>query len=376
MPENFSSEELAAMRSAFVNPGASNEPPKASDSTPEPEKNAEPAAAVDPKVNETPKPDEPTQVQNELPKQKSFEEYLEERTAGKYKKWEDVESVISAPRDEFADDEVRHWNELKKQGVKLDKEFFELQNLNLDSLKDPKSILLQAMKLKPENKNLSDKTLLFQLEKKYGLSAWIDKDEAELTDEDQANKDFLVRDAQIEYDWMQDYKKKRTFVPQPDPEKIKAKQDADAAWQSDWERFVDDKLYGGVTNLSVVIDPETKDSFEYKISEADRKEIAEIMKVLPKNVNAMFKPFMETDSNGNPQINHSKVYQMLLRNKLFDQAVIKARSDGEAVGGRKEIEKIKNTNFTPTGSAPPAQAEAKSEDEAKARALKAQGKIY
>lgn len=378
---DFTAEELAAMRQGMSGDGGA----APDDNTPDPIddgasqgdsslKNNVPAPTADPVSAPVPIAVDLKPI--DTPPVKSFEEILAERTKGKYKRWEEVESEINTPKEAFFDDEVRHWNNLKGKGVKLDKTFFELQSLNLDSLKDPKNILLQSMKLKEENNNVSDRTLLFLIEKKYGLSNWIEKEESELTDEDVANRELLGRDAQMEYKWLQDYKKERTFLPETDPAKAKQEADAKLEWQAEWEQFVDGELSNKVSNLSVIVNPETKEVFDYKVSESDRKEVTELMKTLPKNVYALFNRFTETDSKGNAQIDHAKVAQMILRDKLFDQAVLKARSDGEAEGARKEIEKLKNVNFKPGDNGTAGELEPQTAKDALTKALKSQGKIF
>lgn len=374
MPELISTEEMAAMRQAANAPVESIIEMPAST----PAADVIPPAAT-PAINSIPDPTLAAAIPAPVPevpieKPKSFEELLAERTKGKFNKWEDVEPIINASKDEFADDEVRHWNDLKKKGVKLDKQFFELQNLDIEGLKNPKEILLQTMKLKGEN--LSDRALNVQIEKKYGISTWIDKEESELTDEDAANKEIFMRDAQKDLEWLRNFKKERTFVPEQDPTVAATEQAKKDAFQANWEKFVDDDLSTKANSLSVVIDPETKDSFEYKISEADRKEVSDIMKLLPRDLSALFSRYVETDTNGNPQINHAKVQRMLLRDKVFDQAVVNARKDGEALGSKKEIENLKNANFIPANAQVIPDAQPTSEAEARAQAIRKQGKVY
>lgn len=371
--QNIPQEELDAMSKAYSNPipAPVDIVVDTADATSIPLKVVDvPIISADKPVDDANKGVVPPVVE----KTKSFEDYLAERSAGKYNKWEDVESVINAPKDEFADDEVRHWNELKKGGVKINKEFFELQSLDLESLKnDPQAILLQTMKLKGEN--LSDRTLKVNIEKKYGVSTWVDKEDSELTDEEAAYKETFIRDANNDLEWLRNFKKERTFIPTLDPAAVQKQEAEKATWQKNWEKFVDDDLTAKATSLSVVINPDTKDSFEYKISEADRKEVGDIMKLLPKDVNALFSPYLETDAQGNPQINHSKVQRMLLRDKVFDQAVINARKDGEAFGAKKEFENIKNLNFKPVESNV-SEGLPSSEEEAFAQAARKQGRVF
>lgn len=367
-------DEIAAMRQAVNAPVVQEEVEPAAQAEPEVETPAASAAAPD----NNPAPDAAATAPASVPdpiveKSKSFEEILAEKSKGKFSKWEDVEPIINTPKDEFVDDEVRHWNELKRKGIKLDKQFFELQNLDVEGLKDPKAILIQTMKLKGEN--LSDRALNVQLEKKYSISAWVDKEEGELTDEDAANKEIFMRDAQKDLEWLRDFKKQRTFIPEEDPEvaiAARAKQDA---WQADWEKFVDGELSTKATSLSVIVDAETKDSFEYKVSEADRKEVSNIMKLLPRDMGAIMAQFIEPGPNGQPQYNHAKIQRMLLRDRVFDQAIANAKKDGIAEGAKKEIENLKNANFTPGSSAVVVDPEPKSESEALAAQLRKQGRV-
>jgi hypothetical protein len=285
-------------------------------------------------------------VVEEPVKVKSFDEELSERFEGKFKNADELKAALNTPKEEFVSEEIKHWNELAKKGIKLDKEFFELQSKDFDKMEDPIQIRIEAMKLKPENKGLSNKTLEIKLNKEYNLNEWIDKDVADLTDEDIANKEILMRDAQIDKDWLVNYKKERVFVPQTDPAKIQEQLDLESAIQSNWEKFVDDELAAKSKKLSTVIDEKTGLKFEYDVSTGDAEEAGKIMKSLPKNINAIFEQFAYTDDKGVKQINHQKVVDMIIKSKNYDQAVKNAYRDGIAEGAKKEITTLKNTNFT------------------------------
>lgn len=305
-------------------------------------------------------------------KVKTFEEELTERFEGKYKNADELKAALNTPKEEFADDEVKHWNELKKKGVKLDKEFFELQSKDFESMTDPFDVSIEAMKLKPENKNLSAKTLQVQLNKKYNLSEWIDKDEVDLTEEDVANKEIFMRDAQADKDWLINYKKERTFVPQEDPEKIKKQSEMKAANLKNWETFVDTELTAKVKKLSTVIDDKSGVNFDYEVSSGDAEEASKIMKTLPDRIDAIFDQFTSVDDKGVKQINHHKVFEMIVKNKNYDQAVKNAYRDGLAEGAKKEIkENVKNIDFTQKDSKSIPNGEPISREDAIRKAIRA-----
>lgn len=282
---------------------------------------------------------------------KSIDELIAEKTGGKIAKWEDVEKVLNAPKEEL-DPEVKHWNELKKKGIKLDKEFFDLQALEIEKvgtkeysgpLDDPRNLLVEAQKRKT---GLSEATIRFQMEKKYNLSEWQDKEEADLTIEDKANREIMMMDADSELQWLKNYKAERTFVKATDPAEI-AKVEAEQRQQREsFEKYIDEELFTKVKNLTVVTDEKSGESFEYKVSEADRKDISNLMKSFASDGQALFNRYAEKDINGNVSMNQEKLFRDLLKAKAFDEAVKHARNDGKAEGEKKFIkEDLKNIDF-------------------------------
>jgi hypothetical protein len=284
-------------------------------------------------------------------KEKSIDELIAEKTGGKIAKWEDVEKIINAPKEEL-DEEVKHWNELKKKGIKLDKEFFDLQGLEIEKvgtkeysgpLDDPRNLMVESLKRKT---GLSEDTIRFQMEKKYNLSEWQDKEEADLTIEDKANREIMMVDAEAELNWLKNYKAERTFVKAVDPTEI-AKQEAEQKLrQENLEKYIDVELSSKIKNISIVTNEETKEVFDYKLSEAVRTETGNLMKSFAKDGNALFNQYAEKDSQGNVSFNQQKFFVDLVKAKTYDDAVKHAYNDGKAEGEKKFIkEDLKNVDF-------------------------------
>ncbi len=336
--------------------------PEVVEQTPVAEVKIEEAKVEETKVEET-------KVEPVVVKEKSIDELIAEKTGGKIAKWEDVEKVLNAPKEEL-DAEVKHWNELKKKGIKLDKEFFDLQALEIEKvgtneysgpLDDPRNLLVEALKRKT---GLSEDTIRFQLEKKYNLSEWQEKEEGDLTIEDKANREIMMMDAESELNWLKNYKAERTFVKAVDPAEI-AKVEAEQRQQREnFEKYIDEELFTKVKNLTVVTDDKTGEAFEYKVSEADRKDISNLMKSFASDGQALFNRYAEKDINGNVSMNQEKLFRDLLKAKAFDEAVKHARNDGKAEGEKKFIkEDLKNIDFKQNegqvnASAPRTEAEA------------------
>ncbi len=277
-------------------------------------------------------------------KVKTFDEEFSEKFDGKYKSVDEIKALLNTPKEEFADEKIKHWNDLAKKGIKIDKEFLELQSKDFESMDDPISIRIEAMKLKPEYRGLSDKTIELKLNKEYSMSEWLEKDEVDLTDEDKANREILMRDAGNDKQWLINYKNERVLEKQVDPKVSEAMAEEARINQNNWENFVDSDLVNKVTKLSIPVN-DKGDLFEYEFSEQDRKETAEIMKALPKDSNVFFGQFLEKDKEGNVIRNHSALYQMMLKAKNYEKAVSLAYADGVSKEALRAEKEGKNTNF-------------------------------
>ena len=275
---------------------------------------------------------------------KSFEEELAERTEGKFNKWEDVEAIVKTPKEEFASEQVKHWNDLVKKGVNLDKEFFELQEKDFENMDDPLEIRREAMKRHPDYAGLSARSLEFELNKKYNLDEWIDKDDEDLTDEDQHNIELLKRDALKDREWLVDYKNERTFSKTPDPTQLSKKAESERQAQDNWERFVDEELANKTSKLSTKIDD--KDTVDFEVSDADKKYAADMMKSMTKDISVFWNQFADKDG----KVNQKAVYEMILFNKNKDNIIKIAHQNALAKGKESEVKSIKNVQFEPNAS--------------------------
>lgn len=291
-----------------------------------------------------------TKVENTPPPvSKTLEEYIAEKSGGKFKSWDEIESQINAPKVEFANEEIKKLNELAAKGIKLDEEFFEIQRKDYENSEDASFILKDALRYRDNMKGLSETTLNVQLNKKYNYDEWKDKDQEDMTPEDLANEEIMLRDAEEAQSWLINFKKERTLPTQVDPKKIEANQQQARLAQENWEKYVDAELHSKVTNLTTPIEVENgevKEKFVYEISESDRKEISNTMKLMTSDINVLFNRFMYKDEQGNTQINHRKVFEMLVKEKSYDTAVKNAYKDGKAVGAKNFVEKdLKNIDF-------------------------------
>ncbi len=288
----------------------------------------------------------------DTPPAKSFEEYLEERSGGKYKKWEDIELELT-PKQIFANDKIKHLNDLAAKGVDVtSREFLELQSLDFDKMDKVEDVLFEKWKRGEEGKGLSEKTIRYDINKKYNVSEWVDKEAHELTDDDVANKEKMVRDFNESKSWLTNYKNERILEKQVDPSEAQAVAEAQREQLQNWDKFVDSNVVSKITKLSTPIsykdeaDKVIEAVIDFPVSAKSLQEVGEMMKQLPRNSNAFFDQFKKDDGSRD----HEAFALMMLKAKSFDEARALSYSAG-AEQRALVIEKAsKNSDFKPAES--------------------------
>lgn len=354
MTENLSQDEMmAAMQQSLIDakdkvePPKNEEPPKVEPpKTEEPPKVEPPKAEEPPKVEppkvDPPKNEEPPKVEPPIV-QKSFEEELTEKFGGKYKTIDEIKAILEKPEFEFADEKLAHWNELAKKGIKIDAEFIELQGKDYEGITNPLDAIVEAMKV-GEFKGLSDNVINLELNKKYNFNEWKDKAEEEMTPEDHANRELLERDGSLKKEWLINYKNERVLEKQEDPKVLEAMAKEAEINQSNWEKFVETDLVNKITKLSSPIN-DKGETFDFEISENDRKEVGEIMKALTKDPMVFFGQFLDKDDKGNVVRNHAALYNLMLKGRNYEKAIALAYVDAASKEALRIEKEAKNTNF-------------------------------
>jgi hypothetical protein len=298
---------------------------------------------VETPIVETPKVETPVVVQ------KSLDEYVAEQSGGKFKTWAEVEEATK-PKEIFANEKIKHLNELAEKGIDVtSREFIELQSLDVDSLDKADDILYEKWKRSEDGEGLSEKTIRAEINKKYNVNEWIEKADEDLTDDDRANQEKMIRDAGKGKEWLTNYKNERVLEKQEDPKVLQAMaEDAERA-QKNWENFVETDLVNKITKLTTPIlgkDGKVEAEFNFDISEADRKKYGDIMKRMPIDTNAFFGQFVK-EVNGKPVRDDGAFLTMMIKASNYDKAVALARSEGASQEALRIEKEQKNTNFAP-----------------------------
>jgi len=130
------------------------------------------------KTPETKAPETNTVEDTKAPEPvKTFEQELSERTGGNFKTVEEMKTAMEALKaaqgDKFHDDDMKRLNELKRSGVKFDKQFWDMQGVDFESMNDPEAIIIEHMKNLDGYGDYTDKQLLLEIKDKYKKSEWL-----------------------------------------------------------------------------------------------------------------------------------------------------------------------------------------------------------
>lgn len=302
---------------------------------------------VDDKTTDTKTAEEVKTTTTETTKEqvptKSFDELLAETSGGKFKSWKDIEEALQ-PKEVFADEEIKTLNELRKQGVKFDKEFWDLQSKDFANMKDPDELLKESMRRKPEYAGWTERELQLEIDDKYRRKDWSDEGE-EPNETEILNSKRLLRDAELAKQELIKLKESMTIVKQPDTKAIEAQQKALAQQKQEFEKFVDAEIVGKTSKLTTILDEKTNEAFDFIVTDADKADAAKMLKELYTNANAFWNQFIDAEG----KVDYKSIYEMLLWNKGRSTAFKAIYQDAKAKGAEAEIKALKNTNFKAEG---------------------------
>lgn len=304
----------------------------------------------------------------------SVTKFLEKK--GKFKSYEDIEKLSTdyeqtkaeyekvkntPPKVEFKNALLNRLYELDQRDVPIDTDLLTLQVKNYDKMDDVQ-IKKEAMRLKEENRNLSDAALEAKLHKEYAYNDWKDKPKEELTPEDEANMEIFFSDAKIDKAALLKMKEERLLLKQPTADEVaKAQSDVETRKannqkaKQEWERNVDDVIAVKSSKLEVPVeykDVEGKlitDNFVFEYPKEDIKLMSDIMKQMPVSGESFWNQFK--DDKGN--INHNEVFETILLKKNLPNIIANAKRDGIAIGQAMEVAIKKNINMKPADGTPP-----------------------
>lgn len=151
---------------------------------------------------------------------KSFEDYIAEKTGGKHKSWDEIESLINKP----SETQTKYNSEIAEKidkyiasGGQIDENWFKLQTKDYSKIDNPIDLFREKMKL--ENPDLSEVEIEYELNERYKLDQWEDDDDSPLQ---QAMSAKIAREAKQALDYLTENQKKASIFSESKTEEQKS----------------------------------------------------------------------------------------------------------------------------------------------------------
>ncbi len=292
---------------------------------------------------------------------KSWEETLAERSGGKYKTYEELEALISAPKkNEYKSTLAEKIDEYVSQGG-TEEDYLQTQATDFTKMSTRELI---EYKIQMEDPDMTDAEVNYEIKRRYGVDKWKGKpeeyEEGIEPEEIQMNKLRFEREAKKTQSELLSIQKKwaipeKKVVQEPvvDP-KIQEK------WDSDTKQAIDK-----FSKLQLKISD--KESYDLVIDDKEKNEIADLTKKLFTSNGAAFWDQFK-DKEGKIQV--ESIVSALVRTRNFDKAVQFATAQARDKGKEAVVkDDIKNIDFSPSGKSVEAKKPT-TEDAIKAQAVK------
>lgn len=294
---------------------------------------------------------------------KSFDEEFAERFGGK--KPDEVKAAIETPAEAvFANEQIKFFNELAKQGVKIDADYVYQITRDYESMTDPVDIL--AEKIRQDNPKWTDEMVEYEIRQKYKMDEWAAEGE-EPTPIEKVMALRQLLEADEARDSMIEKRNSLTFIKTEDPKaKEQAAKDRLTA-QTRFETTIDNEIVPKVPSLQTKFTDEkgTEHTIEFQVDDSARGKVVQLMKAMGSDINAYWPQFSGKDG----KFDHVKFYEMQLKAQNYEKAVKSSYERGLALGEERVAKDIRNTDFGQNGKGAGAGGAVKTFGEAAAESL-------
>ncbi len=301
------------------------------------------SATEPPKVEEPAKAEpvsltEPARVAEAVPA-KTFEQLLEEKTAGKYKSYEDIEKVLNEPKkNEYKSALAERIDAYVEQGG-TEEDYLATQSVNFDTMSPTELI---EYKIQLSDPDMTDEEVAYEMKKQYGIDKWknspaeyedgIEPEEVRMN-KLRFNREALRTKAELiaeQKEWAVPVKKE-VKAPVIDP-----------SIQKRWESEVSEAIAKFEKIPLKISDAE---SYDFVVDATEKAELTKMTNELFSTTKGFFDKFR----NDKGEFDKSKMAEAFFKMSNFEKAVAFAAGQAKAKGSESVVKEIKNTNFTPEG---------------------------
>jgi hypothetical protein len=299
-----------------------------------------------------------TSTNESAPNVKSFEDYIAERTGGKHKSWEEIESLINKPGEtsfKYNSEIAEKVDKYIASGGKIDENWFKLQTKDYSTIENPIELFRERMKI--ENPELSEVEIEYELNERYKLDQWEDEDETPLQ---QAMSAKIAREAKQALDFLTDYQNKSSIFKGKTPEQTEAEMAANAqleeAAKAARNQF-SEEVRATVTEIEKLkFTPIEGFDIDYNLSADEKNAVADVVASLYDGSTRLLEPYLKRSGDQVTGIDIKGLATKLAKAEIFDNVIKKIAQESKAAGAANVVKNQKNINFT---------TESKSTNEAK-----------
>jgi hypothetical protein len=276
-----------------------------------------------------------------------FNQYLSEKTGGKIKSWDEVESYLNnADKPKYNSEIAEKIDSYLSKGGKLDENWFRLQTKDYSTIENPIDLFREKMKI--ENPELSDIEIEYELNERYKLDQWEDDDESPLQ---QAMSAKIAREAKQALDFLVDNQKKSSvFSEAKTPEQLEAEQAAMAQMvEADKQartKFSDD-VRAAVSEIEKLkFSPIDGFEVDYSLNNDEKESVSKIVSSLYDGSTGLLEPYLKRNGDQVVGVDIKSLATKLAKAEIFDNVIKKIAQESKAAGAANIVKNQKNINFT------------------------------
>lgn len=288
-----------------------------------------------------------TQKTVDAPSVKSFEDYLVEKTGGKFKSWDEVDSYINQPTSPKYNSEIaERIDKYIAQGGQIDENWMRLQTKDYSKIENPIDLFRERMKL--QNPDLTEVEIEYELNERYKLDQWEDDDETPLQ---QAMSAKIAREAKEALAFLVDNQKKSSFISegktaeQIEAEKAAYAQMEEAAKQAK-SKFTDD-VRATISEIEKLqFSPVEGFDIDYTMNNEEKETVSKIVSSLYDGSLGLLEPYIKKNGDQVTGIDIKGLATKLAKAEIFDNVIKKVAMESKAAGAANIVKNQKNINFT------------------------------
>ncbi len=288
--------------------------------------------------------------------EKTFEELLMEKSAGKYKSLEELEALIKPEKKLKSTIADRLEAYVEASGAETPEEieaaqekYLSTQTIDFDKM-SPRELI--EYKIQADHPKWTDEQIEFELEKRYGVDKW--KNDVKDYDDGVEPKEIRMQKLSHEQDAEEAkelFKAEQKKWAVPKKKVPAAPATLDPKVKENWNKEIDAAFSKLDKKTLTMLDEDNKTPvqlLDFAMDAKDKTDLSQIGKDMLTNPYAYWEKtgVITKDTTGKINFDHAKMAELAYKAKYFDKALSVATKQAYEKGKEKMVkDNLKNTNF-------------------------------